>query len=121
MVCQAVRAPDFDMPHTVDAYTHRIGRTGRAHLTGEAYTFAGQADEPLVREIEKVLDARIERRWLPGFDYGRSAPERQFQPNRPVQPRQTPSRPVSQPAPPRARRAGGAADAPRRGRQRRRA
>jgi ATP-dependent RNA helicase RhlE len=31
---------NFDMPDTVDAYTHRIGRTGRAHQTGEAFTFS---------------------------------------------------------------------------------
>jgi ATP-dependent RNA helicase RhlE len=60
---------NFDMPNTVDAYTHRIGRTGRACHTGEAFTFAGQADETMVREIEHALGARIERRRLPDFDY----------------------------------------------------
>jgi ATP-dependent RNA helicase RhlE len=66
---------NFDMPDTVDAYTHRIGRTGRAHKTGEALTFMAQGDEALVREIEKVLGERIERRRLPGFDYGGFVPE----------------------------------------------
>ena len=61
---------NFDMPDTVDAYTHRIGRTGRAHKRGEALTFMAQGDEPLVRRIEKVLGKRIERRRLPGFSYG---------------------------------------------------
>ena len=70
---------NFDMPDTVDAYTHRIGRTGRAHQTGEAFTFMAQGDEPLVRQIEKVLGERIERRRLPGFNYGSSAPEGQSQ------------------------------------------
>ena len=60
---------NFDMPDTVDAYTHRIGRTGRAHKSGEAFTFMAQGDEPLVIKIEKVLGKRIERRRLPGFDY----------------------------------------------------
>jgi ATP-dependent RNA helicase RhlE len=60
---------NFDMPDTVDAYTHRIGRTGRAHKTGEAFTFMAQGDERLVREIEKVLGKRIERRRVPGFNY----------------------------------------------------
>jgi ATP-dependent RNA helicase RhlE len=58
---------NFDMPDTVDAYTHRIGRTGRAENTGEAFTFTAEADEPTVRQIEKILGARIERRRLPGF------------------------------------------------------
>ncbi len=46
---------NFDMPDSVDAYTHRIGRTGRAERTGEALTFANHDDEPLVRKIEEVL------------------------------------------------------------------
>ena len=53
---------NFDMPDTVDAYTHRIGRTGRAHQTGEAFTFVSSEDEAMVREIENVLGKRIERR-----------------------------------------------------------
>jgi ATP-dependent RNA helicase RhlE len=73
---------NFDMPDTVDAYTHRIGRTGRAHKTGEAFTFMDQGDEPMVREIEKLLGKQIERRRLPGFNYGHSAPEAQTQQSR---------------------------------------
>jgi ATP-dependent RNA helicase RhlE len=68
---------NYDMPDTVDAYTHRIGRTGRAAATGEAVTFAVQDDEPLVRDIERVLGKPIERRRLEGFDYGAFAPEQQ--------------------------------------------
>jgi len=60
---------NFDMPDTVDAYTHRIGRTGRAQQSGEAFTFMTPGDEPLVREIEQVLGKQIERQRLPGFNY----------------------------------------------------
>ncbi len=67
---------NFDMPDTVDAYTHRIGRTGRAQETGEAFTFMVQGDDPMVRDIEKVLGSRIERRQLHGFDYNGYAPEK---------------------------------------------
>jgi len=80
---------NFDMPDTVDAYTHRIGRTGRAHRTGEALTFVTRDDEPLVRAIEKVLGKRIERRRLPGFNYGGFASESQSQGNRPKQSQRT--------------------------------
>jgi ATP-dependent RNA helicase RhlE len=83
---------NFDMPDTVDAYTHRIGRTGRAHKTGEAYTFVEPEQEPMVREIEKALGNRIERRRLPGFDYGGFVPESRPQRNRSKWPRQTQSR-----------------------------
>ncbi len=68
---------NFDIPTTVDAYTHRIGRTGRALHTGQAFTFSTAADEPLISRIEKVLKTRIERVWLPGFDYGSPTPASQ--------------------------------------------
>jgi ATP-dependent RNA helicase RhlE len=67
---------NYDMPDTVDAYTHRIGRTGRAHKSGEAFTFMGQEDEKLVRQIEKLLGTSIERRLVDGFDYGPVTVER---------------------------------------------
>ena len=67
---------NFDMPNTVDAYIHRIGRTGRMEQSGEAFTFTLPEDEGLVRQIEAVLGARIERRRLPGFDYGGFTPDR---------------------------------------------
>ena len=76
---------NVDMPDTVDAYTHRIGRTGRAEATGEAFTFVEAGDEPLVRDIEKVLGSRIERRRLPGFNYGGFSPEAQGTPPRQAQ------------------------------------
>ncbi|MDJ0755196.1 MAG: DEAD/DEAH box helicase [Ardenticatenaceae bacterium] len=69
---------NFDIPDTVDAYTHRIGRTGRAHQSGEAFTFAGQDDGLMVRDIESLLGESIERRRLADFDYGEFEPERQF-------------------------------------------
>ncbi len=66
---------NFDMPDTVDAYTHRIGRTGRAQATGDAFTFAEPDDAPMIREIEKVLDMRLEQRRLDGFNYSGFVPE----------------------------------------------
>jgi len=69
---------NFDVPDTVDAYTHRIGRTGRAHQMGEAFSLAGQDDAEMIRAIEKLLGSSLERRRLPGFDYGNFAPEQQF-------------------------------------------
>jgi len=66
---------NFDMPDTVDAYTHRIGRTGRIEKSGAALTLAEPEDEALVRQIEGVLGAPLERRRLPGFDYNGFVPE----------------------------------------------
>jgi len=67
---------NYDMPGTADAYTHRIGRTGRAAKTGDAFTFIGCEDEDMVRSIERVLGEKVERRTLDGFDYKKLAPAR---------------------------------------------
>jgi ATP-dependent RNA helicase RhlE len=67
---------NYDIPDTTDAYTHRIGRTGRVAKTGDAFTFVTREDEPLVKSIERVLGAKIERRILKDFDYEKSAPAR---------------------------------------------
>ncbi len=73
---------NFDFPNTADTYLHRIGRTGRAEHTGEAFTFAGAEDANMVREVERELGLKIERRRLPGFDYGDFTPEEQFREDR---------------------------------------
>jgi len=65
---------NYDMPDTVDAYTHRIGRTGRAERTGDAFTFVTREDRAFVWEIERILGEEIERRTLEDFDY--TAPPR---------------------------------------------
>jgi ATP-dependent RNA helicase RhlE len=66
---------NFDIPDTTDAYTHRIGRTCRAHKNGQAFTFAVEDDEAMVRQIERTIGSPIERRRLEGFDYGVFQPE----------------------------------------------
>lgn len=60
---------NFDIPSTTEAYTHRIGRTGRASRSGEAYTFISAEDAQMVRAIEKVLGGPLERKTLAGFTY----------------------------------------------------
>ncbi|KAF0146043.1 MAG: DEAD/DEAH box helicase [Nitrospirae bacterium] len=67
---------NYDIPATVDAYTHRIGRTGRAAKTGDAFTFITHEDGETVRSIERVLSEKIERRFMEGFDYKKPAPAR---------------------------------------------
>lgn len=87
---------NYDMPDTTDAYTHRIGRTGRAAKTGDAFTFVSQDDELQVRSIERVLGGKIERRMLKDFDYTKTAPARNTEfarPPRPPQHRRTQPKP----------------------------
>ncbi|MEM7330875.1 MAG: DEAD/DEAH box helicase [Chloroflexota bacterium] len=68
-VAEITHVINFDIPDTVDAYTHRIGRTGRAAETGEAFTFITDDDESMVRSIERVLKKKIARKTVAGFDY----------------------------------------------------
>jgi ATP-dependent RNA helicase RhlE len=70
---------NYDMPDTADAYTHRIGRTGRAAKTGDAFTFTTREDGEMVRNIERVLGNRVERRTLDGFDYHKPMPGRDIE------------------------------------------
>lgn len=70
-VSQVSHVINFDIPDTTDAYTHRIGRTGRALRTGDAFTLISHEDEMTVRAIERVLGSRIERRVMEGFDYNK--------------------------------------------------
>jgi len=65
---------NYDIPDTPDNYIHRIGRTGRAERTGDAFTFVSEKDERTVRAIERVLGEQIERRFIDSFDYDAPAP-----------------------------------------------
>ena len=83
---------NYDMPDTADAYTHRVGRTGRAHQSGEAFTLAQPEDEAMVSRIERVIGERLERRRLPAFNYGSFDPESRPASNGNGQPGQKPSK-----------------------------
>ena len=61
---------NYDIPDTADAYIHRIGRTGRAERSGDAFTLVTTEDRATVRDIERVLGASISVRKVAGFDYG---------------------------------------------------
>jgi ATP-dependent RNA helicase RhlE len=88
---------NYDMPDTTNAYTHRIGRTGRAAKTGDAFTLITGEDEDMVRSIERVLGARVERRTLQGFNYNQPGPVRNTEFARPPrQPRNRRPQPRSE-------------------------
>ncbi len=63
-VTQVSHVINFDMPDTADAYTHRIGRTGRMENKGMALSFVTMDDKPILRMIEKNMGHSIERRDL---------------------------------------------------------
>ena len=73
---------NYDMPATADAYIHRIGRTGRAQRTGEAYTFMTPDDLVLVQKIEKIMKEKLPKKTLSDFDYTVPKPENQQKPRK---------------------------------------
>ena len=77
---------NYDIPNTPEAYIHRIGRTGRAARTGDAFTFATNEDHGMVRSIERLLGTPLERRKLEDFDYRAPAPRRDTEFARPPRP-----------------------------------
>ena len=60
---------NFDVPLDPEDYVHRIGRTGRAGATGQAFTFMGPDEVTPLREIEYFTKALIPTWDLPGFSY----------------------------------------------------
>jgi ATP-dependent RNA helicase RhlE len=67
---------NFDVPKSPEDYVHRVGRTGRVELTGDAFLFVSPEEEVDVRRIEQVLGTRLPRVTLSGFDYTRTPTEK---------------------------------------------
>lgn len=67
---------NFDIPSTVEAYIHRIGRTGRAAKEGDAFTLITDEDLSEVHRIERVLGKKLEQRKLADFNYKAAGPSR---------------------------------------------
>jgi ATP-dependent RNA helicase RhlE len=61
---------NYDVPQQAEDYVHRIGRTGRAATTGDAYTFMCADEIAMVRSIERVIGQAIPRISVPGYDFG---------------------------------------------------
>lgn len=64
---------NYDIPHDVESYVHRIGRTGRAGGTGVAYTLVAPKDLDFLRMIEKGIHLNLEKQVIKGI----SVPDRE--------------------------------------------
>ena len=60
---------NFDVPLAPEDYIHRVGRTARAEMTGEAFTFVSREEEDELRQIERAVGKALPRVTLPDFDY----------------------------------------------------
>ncbi|QNN58942.1 DEAD/DEAH box helicase [Diaphorobacter ruginosibacter] len=68
---------NYDLPRSPTDYTHRIGRTGRAGLSGVAISFVTPATEAHWRLIAKRNALDVQLQTLPQYPVTESAPERQ--------------------------------------------
>jgi len=60
---------NFDVPAVPEDYIHRVGRTARAELTGEAFTLVAPEDEADLGRIERAVGGKLPRVRLEGFAY----------------------------------------------------
>jgi len=59
---------NYDVPESANAYTHRIGRTGRACETGDAFTFITCKDKGPAFSITRVLGNKLKHCVMDGFN-----------------------------------------------------
>ena len=67
---------NFDVPNVPDDYIHRVGRTARAEMTGDAFTFVAPEEQSDLAAIEREIGKRLPRITVPGFDYTKAPAER---------------------------------------------
>jgi ATP-dependent RNA helicase RhlE len=60
---------NFDVPNIPEDYIHRVGRTARAEMTGDAITFVAPDEEGDLHAIERAIAKRLPRVTVPDFDY----------------------------------------------------
>ncbi len=76
---------NFDMPSNPEDYVHRIGRTGRAGLLGEAISLIGSEDVEYLAAVEKLINKKLQIGSLPGPVHAppkRETPVRRSEPAR---------------------------------------
>jgi ATP-dependent RNA helicase RhlE len=67
-IAQLPLVVNYDLPLVADDYVHRVGRTGRAGLSGHAVSLVSKADGGVLREIQRLLPTPLEQVTIEGFD-----------------------------------------------------
>ncbi|MDB6124156.1 MAG: box helicase domain protein [Pedosphaera sp.] len=75
---------NYDVPQHPEDYIHRIGRTGRAEATGDAFTLMVAEDSQHVQSIERFIGSKVERIKLENFNYKYTALFEEGKPGQPV-------------------------------------
>ncbi len=69
---------NFDVPAVPEDYIHRVGRTARAEMVGDAFTFVSEEELGELHAIERAVGQRLTRLTVAGFDY-QAKPEERFE------------------------------------------
>jgi ATP-dependent RNA helicase RhlE len=73
---------NYELPNVPEDYVHRIGRTGRAGMEGEAISLVSHDERPFLKDIEKLIKRTLEREVIEGFEPSATAAPRPVQPPR---------------------------------------
>ena len=79
---QLPQVVNFELPNVPEDYVHRIGRTGRAGASGEAYSFVSSDENNNLKDIEKLLGKRLPKEALPEFEMAAVKPSNSSRPSR---------------------------------------
>ena len=98
---------NFELPHTPEDYVHRIGRTGRAGLPGEAISLVSPDEVKFLEDIERMLKRKLPQAPVPDSLADSRHPQRPRETRREREPRRPPARaphpprtqPAAQPSP----------------------
>ncbi|MDD2884543.1 MAG: DEAD/DEAH box helicase [Dechloromonas sp.] len=90
---------NYELPNVAEDYVHRIGRTGRAGMEGEAISLVCHDERPQLKDIEKLIKRSLERLVIEGFEPSATAAPRPVQPPRPPRKPQGQGRPQGQKTP----------------------
>ncbi|NCT57150.1 MAG: DEAD/DEAH box helicase [Legionella sp.] len=66
---------NYELPQVAEDYVHRIGRTGRAGLEGQAYSLISADEADMLFAIESVLKKKLTRELISGFEPTHDVPE----------------------------------------------
>jgi ATP-dependent RNA helicase RhlE len=90
---------NYELPHVPEDYVHRIGRTGRAGMEGEAVSLVSREEQSQLAAIERLINRTIERRTLAGFEQagGATPPQLQRTSQKPAPVREQEAKPARRP------------------------
>jgi ATP-dependent RNA helicase RhlE len=66
---------NYDMPHVPEDYIHRIGRTGRAGVSGIAVSLVSHDEKPYLQAIEKLLNRKLPTEKIDGYTEDSAVPD----------------------------------------------